>query len=353
MAHELVVVLELVALDADDRPVVGDADQQIAALGVQERGDRLEHGVRDALVVLAVLLEVPAQRGLELQRLRLAALDQLLGIAVGAQVLVEEEVLDRLAEGAVVGDALVELEVRVDDLLDHVLDLLVEGEPHVLARVDPRAASSAASSSSFSIIWPSVTRCSGPRLSPKRSFSSAMMRESVSSSSGAAPWPLLGAHGVEHARPALEGDLAAAGLLDAVRLHVDVLLHLARQLGAVGGQQPPQVPREDVELLEVGVGEGQHLGEEGVEPHVVGELAAEVVLLLLGERPEALDHGREHGVELVLRRLGVEVDLGEARPRRPRCRPGTRRAGSGSRRAGSGRSPPRAASSRSRARRRP
>ena len=61
--------------------VVGDADQQVAALGVEERGDRLEHGVRHALVVLPVLLEVPAQRGLELQRLRLAALDQLLGVA--------------------------------------------------------------------------------------------------------------------------------------------------------------------------------------------------------------------------------------------------------------------------------
>ena len=122
---------------------------------------------------------------------------------------------------------------------------------------------------------------------------------------------------------ALERDLAAAGLLDPVRLHVDVLLHLARQLVAVRREQPAQVPREHVELLEVGVGEGQHLREEGVEPHVVGELAAEVVLLLLGQRLEALDHRREHGVEPVLRRLGVEVDLGEARPRRPRCRPGS------------------------------
>ena len=103
---------------------------------------------------------------------------------------------------------------------------------------------------------------------------------------------------------ALQRDLAAARLLDAVRLHVDVLLHLARQLRAVGGKQPPQVPREDVELLEVGVGEGQHLRQERVEPHVVGELAAEVVLLLLGELLEALDHGREHGIEPVLRRLG-------------------------------------------------
>jgi hypothetical protein len=67
----------------------------------------------------------------------------------------------------------------------------------------------------------------------------------------------------------------------------------------------------DVELLQVGVGEGEHLGEEGVEPHVVGELPAEVNALLLGHLPEALDRPREHGVQPVLRRLGVEVDPGE------------------------------------------
>ena len=94
------------------------------------------------------------------------------------------------------------------------------------------------------------------------------------------PVAALRAHRIEHARLALERDLAAAGLLDAVRLHVDVLLHLARQLGPGHREQPPQVAREDVELLEVGVGEGQHLRQEGVEPDVVGELAAEVALLL-------------------------------------------------------------------------
>ena len=56
----------------------------------------------------------------------------------------------------------------------------------------------------------------------------------------------FGAGRVEYAGLALEGDLAASRLLDPVRLHVDVLLHLARQLGAVGGEQPPQVAREDV-----------------------------------------------------------------------------------------------------------
>jgi hypothetical protein len=40
VAHELVVVVELVVLDPDDRAVVGNADQQISAFGVQERGDR-------------------------------------------------------------------------------------------------------------------------------------------------------------------------------------------------------------------------------------------------------------------------------------------------------------------------
>ena len=90
-------------------------------------------------------------------------------------------------------------------------------------------------------------------MSPKRSFSSAMR------------------------------DPPAARLLQPVRLHVDVPLHLARQRGPVRGQEPPQVAGEGVELLEVGVGEGQHLGQERVEPHAVGELPAEVALFLTGE----------------------------------------------------------------------
>jgi len=54
-----------------------------------ERSDGLEYRVGDALIILAVLLEAPAEGGLELQSLRLAGLDQLLGVAMGAQVLVE------------------------------------------------------------------------------------------------------------------------------------------------------------------------------------------------------------------------------------------------------------------------
>src|SRR5437870_10139955 len=70
--------------------------------------------------------------------LRLAALDQLLGVAVAAQVMVKQKVFQRLAEGSIVGDALVELEVGVDDFLDHLLDLLVEGQAHILPRIGPR-----------------------------------------------------------------------------------------------------------------------------------------------------------------------------------------------------------------------
>jgi hypothetical protein len=59
MSHELVVVLELVAFDADDGTVIGDADQEISALGVQERGDGFQDSVCDEFVVLAVFFEVP------------------------------------------------------------------------------------------------------------------------------------------------------------------------------------------------------------------------------------------------------------------------------------------------------
>ncbi len=45
--------------------------------------------------------------------------------AVSAHILVKEHVLDDLAKDSVIGDALVQLEV-FDDLLDHMLDLLVE-----------------------------------------------------------------------------------------------------------------------------------------------------------------------------------------------------------------------------------
>jgi hypothetical protein len=65
--------------DPHDGAVVRYADQEVASFGVEESGDGLQHGVRDVLVVLTALLEAEAQRGLELERLRLALLDHCQG----------------------------------------------------------------------------------------------------------------------------------------------------------------------------------------------------------------------------------------------------------------------------------
>lgn len=49
--------------------------------------------------------------------------------------------------------------------------------------------------------------------------------------------------------------------------------------------------RKNVEFFQVEVGEGQHLRQEGVEPDEVGELAAEILLLILGQLTETLYDG--------------------------------------------------------------
>ena len=61
--------------------------------------------------------------------------DELLGAAVAAEILVEEEILDLHSKGVIVGYALVQIKVGIDDLLDHLLDLVVEGQAHVFARI--------------------------------------------------------------------------------------------------------------------------------------------------------------------------------------------------------------------------
>ena len=45
--HELIVVLEVIWLDAHHRAVVGDPDQEVAALCVEKRRDRLKCRVGD------------------------------------------------------------------------------------------------------------------------------------------------------------------------------------------------------------------------------------------------------------------------------------------------------------------
>ncbi len=310
MKQEPVLALEGVDLDPDDAAVVGHADQEIPAVGVQKGGDGLEDGLGHGGILLA-LLQAPPQSGLEIQRLRPLLLEELLRLAVAAQVLVEEEVLQRLAEGAIVGDALVEIEVRIDDLLDHVLDLALEGQAHVLAGV--RAGARVERPIRVELVH---HLAEGDLVLGSQAEAEALVQLRDDAGErlrlfGAAPTLGSRAYRVEHPAPALELDLAGRRLLEAIRLHVDVLLHLARQLLGLAVDEPAQAPREDVQLLEVGVGEGQHLGEERVEANVVGELPTEVVLFVGGEAPEALDHRGQLGVQAVLGRLGVEVDACE------------------------------------------
>ena len=52
--------------------------------------------------------------------------------------------------------------------------------------------------------------------------------------------------------------------------------------------------------------------ERTVELRKFRELPAEIVAFLPGQRHEPLHHGREHGIEPVLRRFSIEVKLGEA-----------------------------------------
>ncbi len=76
----------------------------------------------------------------------------------------------------------------------------------------------------------------------------------------------LGRLGIEHPSFAIESDFAAVRFLNPVRLHVDVLLNLSRQRIAVRRQQAPEVTRKLVKLLQLWIGKGQHLSEEGIEP---------------------------------------------------------------------------------------
>ena len=81
---------------------------------------------------------------------------------------------------------------------------------------------------------------------------------------------------VEYAGSIGQPDAAASRPLQPVRLHVDVLLHFTRKLGSVSREQRPKIAGEDVELLEVGVAEGQDLRQEGIEAVVLPEAAPEV-----------------------------------------------------------------------------
>ncbi len=311
MPHELVVVIQLVRLDPHDAAIIANSDQEIATFGVQERRDGLEHRVRHLSVVLPVLPEVPAQGGLELQRLRFSRPYQLLSAPVGPEVLVKQEILDDLPEPRVIGDPLVEIEIGIHDLLDHVLDLLVEGEPDVLAGIDPGRRVECGV-----LVQALHHLAEGDPMLRSEVQTEALVqlgddaRERLHFALiGAVARP--GAYRIEHSGPPLQRDLSAGGLLDPVGFHVDVLLDLPGQFLALQRYQPPEVSRKDVELLQVGIGEGKNLRQEDVQPDVIAQQAAEITLFFFGQLAEARDDRRENRIEPVLPGPGVEIHPGE------------------------------------------
>ena len=73
---------------------------------------------------------------------------------------------------------------------------------------------------------------------------------------------------------------AASRLADAVGFHVDILLNLSRESLAIGRNQPSQVTGEYIEFLEVHISEGQNLSQEGIKPHIIGNLSPKIMLFL-------------------------------------------------------------------------
>ncbi len=99
--------------------------------------------------------------------------------------------------------------------------------------------------------------------------------------------------------------------LDAVGLHVDILLDFTRQVVRLAVNQPPQVPGKDIEFFEFDVGKTDNLSQKSIKPDVVSQLTAEVVFFLGRHLGESRRHRGQNGIKLVLGRLPVEIDPGE------------------------------------------
>jgi hypothetical protein len=56
---------------------------------------------------------------------------------VGPEIDIEQEIAQGRSEDLVVGDPLIEIEIRIHDLLDRVLDLVIEGQADILTGIDP------------------------------------------------------------------------------------------------------------------------------------------------------------------------------------------------------------------------
>ena len=164
--------------------------------------------------------------------------------------MVEEEGLHDLAEISVVGDALVEVEVRVDDLLDHLLHLVVEGEADVFAGVDARGGVEGA------VVFEAVEHLAeGDAVFRAEVEAEAFVQ--LGDDAGQRLHFVLGRALVDGARTGVEGaaaprqiDRAPSRAPHAVRLHVDVLLHFQREFprpppagaGADGGRRRAASP---------------------------------------------------------------------------------------------------------------
>src|SRR5262249_284856 len=114
------------------------------------------------------------------------------------------------------------------------------------------------------------------------------------------PITALGALGIENAGFAVEHNPTASRLLETIRLHVDVLLHLAWQLDLIGRQKSTQMACKNVQLFEVYVRESQNFSKEGIEAQVVRQLAPKIMLLRRRDTFESLDYWSKRSIEPVL-----------------------------------------------------
>lgn len=96
------------------------------------------------------------------------------------------------------------------------------------------------------------------------------------------------AHGFEFAHAAFQGDVAFVGLAHAVGADVDLVADLLGEAaaGVVGEALVDELEQQAVEveaLFPIGLGEGDDLGQEGVEADEVPEPAPEGAALVLGD----------------------------------------------------------------------
>ena len=154
---------------------------------------------------------------------------------MAAEILVEEVVLELRSKGVIVGDTLVQIKVGIDDLLDHLLDLVVEGQPHVFARIH-----SCCGIERGIVSEPFHHLAKGDAMFGTEFNAKALVQFGDDPRQRLHFFRYLAvcifrSDGVERPGLALEINLAASRLLNPIRFHIDVLLHLVRQFLLVSG----------------------------------------------------------------------------------------------------------------------